>query len=106
MPTTCDDIIPPPLCRGGEVLGRCVRDVRVCHSTGRDRDNDERKVAKQQPDNPPPAKRTRKRGQRSSNVYFLDISVPLEMCYCLVLFFAAVKIFQFWPKTMDYNKAF
>ena len=33
-------------------------------------------------------------------------SVPLEMCYCLVLFFAEVKIFRFWPKTMDYNKAF
>ena len=28
------------------------------------------------------------------------------MCYCLVLFFAEVKIFRFWPKTMDYNKAF
>ena len=65
------------------MLGRCVRDVRVCSSTGRDREKDESKVAKQQrggdppsSDDPPPAKRTRKRGQRSSNVSFLDISAP------------------------------
>ena len=24
------------------------------------------------------------------------------MCYCLVSFFAEVKIFRFWPKTMVY----
>ena len=30
----------------------------------------------------------------------------LEVCYCLESFFAKVKIFRFWPKTMDYNKAF
>ena len=24
----------------------------------------------------------------------------------MVSFFAEVKIFRFWPKTMDYNKAF
>ena len=28
------------------------------------------------------------------------------MCYRLVFFFAKVKISRFWPKTMDYNKAF
>ena len=33
-------------------------------------------------------------------------SAPLEMLYCLVLFFTEVKIFRFWQKTMDYNKAF
>ena len=27
-------------------------------------------------------------------------------CFHMVLFFADVKIFRFWPKTMDYNKAF
>ena len=59
------------------MLGRCVRDVRVCSSPGRDREKDESKVAKQQrggdplsSDNPPPAKRARKRGQRSNNVIF------------------------------------
>ena len=36
----------------------------------------------------------------------LHHSVPLEMCYCMVLLFAEVKFFRFWPKTMDYNKAF
>ena len=33
-------------------------------------------------------------------------SVPLEMPFHMVSFFAKVKIFRFWPKTMDYNKAF
>ena len=29
------------------------------------------------------------------------------MCFCLVsFFFAKVKIFSFWPKTMDYSQAF
>ena len=27
----------------------------------------------------------------------------LEVCYCLAAFFAEVQIFNFWPKTMDYN---
>ena len=31
---------------------------------------------------------------------------PLEMPFHMVPFFAEVKIFRFWPKTMDYNKAF
>ena len=30
----------------------------------------------------------------------------LEVCYSLESFFAKVKIFIFWAKTMDYNKAF
>ena len=30
----------------------------------------------------------------------------LEVCYRLVSFFAKVKIFRFWPKTMDYNPWF
>ena len=30
----------------------------------------------------------------------------LEVCYCQESFFAKVKIFGFWAKTMDYNKAF
>ena len=30
----------------------------------------------------------------------------LEVCYCLESFFAKVKIFRFWPKTMDYNPWF
>ena len=30
----------------------------------------------------------------------------LVMFYCLESFLAKVKIFRFWPKTMDYNKAF
>ena len=33
-------------------------------------------------------------------------SVPLEMPFHMVSFLAKVKIFRFWPKTMDYNKAF
>ena len=33
-------------------------------------------------------------------------SVPLEMPFHMVSFFAKLKIFRFWPKTMDYNKAF
>ena len=36
----------------------------------------------------------------------LKHSVPLEMCYCMVLLFAKVTIFRFWPKSLDYNKAF
>ena len=31
---------------------------------------------------------------------------PLEMAFHMVSFLAKVKIFRFWPKTMDYNKAF
>ena len=30
----------------------------------------------------------------------------LEVCYRLVSLFAKVKIFRFWPKTMDYNPWF
>ena len=30
----------------------------------------------------------------------------LEVCYCLESFTAEVKIFRFWPKTMDYNPWF
>ena len=33
-------------------------------------------------------------------------SAALEMCFCTVSFLAKFKIFSFWPKTMDYNKAF
>ena len=33
-------------------------------------------------------------------------SARLEVCYCLVSFFAEVKIFNFWPKTMDYSPWF
>ena len=32
--------------------------------------------------------------------------VPLEMPFHMVCFFVEVKFFIFWPKTMDYNKAF
>ena len=32
---------------------------------------------------------------------------PLEICYCMVsFFFAKLKIFSFWPKTMDYSRGF
>ena len=27
---------------------------------------------------------------------------PIQIFFCLVSFFAEVKIFIFWPKTMDY----
>ena len=37
---------------------------------------------------------------------FFCYFAPLEMCYCLVSFLARVKIFSFWPKTMDYSQAF
>ena len=30
----------------------------------------------------------------------------LEIHYCLVSIFAEVKIFRFWPKTMDYSRWF
>ena len=33
-------------------------------------------------------------------------SARLEVCYCLVSFFAEVKIFNFWIKTMDYSPWF
>ena len=33
-------------------------------------------------------------------------SAPLEMCFCMIAFLAEVKNFNFWPKTMDYSKAF
>ena len=33
-------------------------------------------------------------------------SVPLEICIIMTSFFAEVKIFNFWPKTMDYSQAF
>ena len=33
-------------------------------------------------------------------------SVPLEMPFHMVSFLAEIKLFSFWPKTMDYNKAF
>ena len=32
--------------------------------------------------------------------------VPIELCICMDSFFAEVKIFRLWPKTMDYSKAF
>ena len=31
---------------------------------------------------------------------------PLEMYFSLVSFLAKVKIFSFWPKTVDYSQAF
>ena len=36
----------------------------------------------------------------------LHHSAPLEIPFLMKSFFAEVKIFRFWPKTMDYNKAF
>ena len=33
-------------------------------------------------------------------------SAPLEICICMVSFGAGIKIFRFWPKAMDYSKAF
>ena len=30
----------------------------------------------------------------------------LDVCYHLEYFFPEVKIFRFWPKTMDYNPGF
>ena len=44
-------------------------------------------------------------GAMSSNLHH---SAPQEMLFPMVSFFAEVKIFRFWPKTMDYrsNKAF
>ena len=36
----------------------------------------------------------------------LSPSAPLQMCFSLVSFLAKVKIFSFWPKTMDYSQAF
>ena len=34
------------------------------------------------------------------------LTAPLEMPFPMVSFFARIKIFRFWPKTMDYSKAF
>ena len=32
---------------------------------------------------------------------------PLKyICLCMVSYFAEVKMFSFWPKTMDYSKVF
>ena len=33
-------------------------------------------------------------------------SGPLEMLFLMGSFFAEVKIFRFWPKTMDYSPLF
>ena len=33
-------------------------------------------------------------------------SAPLQMYFSLESFLAKVKIFSFWPKTMDYSQAF
>ena len=33
-------------------------------------------------------------------------SVPLEVPFPMESFFAGFKFFRFWPKTMDYSKAF
>ena len=33
-------------------------------------------------------------------------SVPLEIGFCMISFFAEVKIFRFRPKTMDYSPWF
>ena len=33
-------------------------------------------------------------------------SAPLEMPFPMVAFFNTVKIFRFWPKTMDYSPWF
>ena len=30
-------------------------------------------------------------------------SARLEMHFCMVSFFTGIKIFRFWPKTMDYS---
>ena len=31
-------------------------------------------------------------------------TAPLELCFFMASFFAKVKIFSFWPKTMDYSQ--
>ena len=31
---------------------------------------------------------------------------PFEMGVCVISFFVKIKIFRFWPKTMDYSQAF
>ena len=33
-------------------------------------------------------------------------SVPLEVPFPMASFFAGIKLFRFWPKTMDYSKVF
>ena len=46
---------------------------------------------------------------KSGRCYEAEIlcqSAPLQMPFPMVSFFAEVKIFRFWPKTMNYNKAF
>ena len=43
-------------------------------------------------------------GHRWKVLYF--ILLPFRCPFYLVLFFAEVKIFSFWPKTMDYSQAF
>ena len=35
-----------------------------------------------------------------------SLEAPLEMLFQMVSCFAEVKIFDFWPKTMDYSQAF
>ena len=36
----------------------------------------------------------------------LHQSDPLEMPFLMVSFFVEIKLFSFWPKTMDYSQAF
>ena len=37
---------------------------------------------------------------------FVFFSAPLETYFCMVSFWAEVKLFIFWPKTMDYSQGF
>ena len=40
--------------------------------------------------------------QRSGKLHVLCHSTPFEMPILMVSFFAEVRFFRFWPKTMDY----
>ena len=68
-------------CRGGRIIGRSVVDIRVCASTGRDRDNDEQKLSVTSSDTAPvegsdASKRPKKRPALTQN---FECAIPTKV---------------------------
>ena len=98
-------------CRGGRIIGRSVVDIRVCASTGRDRDNDEQKLSVTSCDTAPvegsdASKRPKKRPALTQNVecaiptikYLDQVSLRNNLSLLKLVLILIMKQLQLQPK--------
>ena len=97
-------------CRGGRIIGRSVVDIRVCASTGRDRDNDEQKLSVTSSDTAPvegsdTSKRPKKRPALTQNLnapyqlkYLDQVSLRNNLSLLKLVLILIMKQLQLQPK--------